>query len=309
MGRNRTNKENTWKYIRRYYAIYLLLILPIAYLFIYRFYPILLQFLLSFKNYRILDGPWRSPWIGLDNFREIFSSPNIVNVFWNTLRISALRLVAGFLPPLFLAIMIFDLSSDKYRKISQTILYIPHFFSWVIIYAIVFALFTKSGIINGYVEAFGGDPQDFLIQSSWFLPLLIGSGIWKELGWGTIIYMAALTNINAELFESAKIDGAGPVRRIRHISLPGILPVVVFILTISLGTIFTNTGTEQILLFYTPATYRVGDVIGTWIYRQGLGELKYSLGASVGLFQSTIGLLLVLITNKLSTKFAGVGIW
>jgi len=302
-------RRNTLKNAKRYYAIYLLLILPLIYLIIYRFYPIILQFLLSFKNYRILDGPWRSPWVGLANFHEIFTSPNIVNVLWNTLEISVLRLIAGFLPPLILSIMIFDLSSDRYRKISQTILYIPHFFSWVIIYAIVYALFTKSGIINGYVEALGGKPQDFLIESNWFLPLLIGSGIWKELGWGTIIYMAALTSINAELYESAKIDGAGPLQRIWHISLPGILPVVVFILTISLGTIFTNAGTEQILLFYTPATYRVGDVIGTWIYRQGLGELKYSLGASVGLFQSTIGLLLVLITNKLSTKFAGVGIW
>jgi putative aldouronate transport system permease protein len=121
--------------------------------------------------------------------------------------------------------------------------------------------------------------------------------------------MAALTNINVELYEAAKIDGAGPMKRLWHISLPGILPVIVFILTISLGTILNNTGTEQILLFYTPATYKVGDVIGTWIYRQGLGQLKYSLGAAVGLFQSIIGLILVMVTNKLSSKFAGVGIW
>lgn len=306
---NRKSKKYIWKNIKRYYIIYILLILPMVYLCVYRYYPIILQFLLAFKNYRILDGPWRSAWVGLDNFREIFSSPNIVNVLINTLRISTLRLVAGFLPPLILALMIFDLSSNKFRKFSQTVLYIPHFFSWVIIYAIVFSLFTKSGIINGYIANMGGKPQDFLIESKWFMPLLIGSGIWKELGWGTIIYMAALTNINTELFDAAKIDGAGPLKRLWYISLPGILPVVVFILTISLGTIFTSTGTEQILLFYTPATYKVADVVGTWIFRQGLGKLKYSLGASVGLFQSVIGLTLVLITNKLSTKFAGVGIW
>jgi len=297
------------KNIKRYSFIYLLLLLPLVYLCIFRYYPIILQFILAFKKYRILDGPWGSAWVGLENFKQVFSSPDIVRVLYNTLIISSYRLIFGFLPPVFLSIMIFDLTSDRFRKISQTVLYIPHFFSWVIIYAIIFALFTKTGIINGVVQHLGGKPQNFLIEAKWFKPLIIGSGIWKEVGWGTIIYMAALGNIDTALYEAAKIDGAGPLKRLWHVSLPGILPVVVFMLTLSLGTIFSDNGTEQILLFYTPATYKVGDVIGTWIYRQGIGKLNYSLGAAVGLFQSIIGFGLVWITNKLANKFAGVGIW
>jgi putative aldouronate transport system permease protein len=295
--------------LKRYAVLYLLIIIPLAYYVIYRYYPMLLQFVLSFKQYRIKDGVWGSPRVGFENFYELFSTPEFQRIFINTIRISILRLIVGFFPPIILAIFLFDMSSTLCRRISQSILYIPHFFSWVIVYAIVFVLFSNTGWVNSFISGMGGDPKDFLIDETYFLPLLIGSALWKELGWGTIIYLAALTGINTELFEAAKIDGAGPFKRIRHITLPGILPVMVFVLTISLGRLLSNVGTEQILLFYSPATYSVGDVIGTWIYRQGLGKLKYSLGAAVSLFESTVGLLMVLACNKLANKVAGVGIW
>lgn len=305
------NKERMYlaKKLKRYRVLYLLILLPLLYYIIYRYYPMLLQIVLSFKQYRILGGVWNSPWVGFDNFLALFKSLEFQRIIVNTIRISVLRLLVGFFPPILLSIMLFDMSSSSYRRISQSVLYIPHFFSWVIVYALVFALFSNTGWVNSVITIFGGEPRDFLIDTKFFLPLLIGSGLWKEFGWSTIIYLAALTGINTELFEAAKIDGAGPLRRIWHITLPGITPVIVFVLTISLGSLMSSVGTEQILLFYSPATYSIGDVMGTWVFRQGLGQLKYSLGAAVSLFEATVGLILVLICNRTAKKVAGVGIW
>lgn len=295
--------------LKRYAPLYMLALIPIAYLCVYRYYPIIAQFALAFKQYKILGGIWGSDWVGFANFSELFGSNEFNRIIVNTVRISVLNLLAGFFPPIILAIMLFDMSSNWYRRVSQSLLYLPHFFSWVVVYNIALALFSNTGYINGMLNAFGFESQDFLMRVDTFLPLLVGSGLWKELGWGTIIYLAALTSIDTELFDVAKIDGAGPLQRIWYITLPGILPVVVFVLTMSLGRIFSAANTEQILLFYGPQNYSVSDVIGTWVYRQGLGKLKYSLGAAVDMFQSMIGLVLVLICNKVASKVAGVGIW
>jgi putative aldouronate transport system permease protein len=235
--------------------------------------------------------------------------PETSRVIVNTIVISLMRLAIGFLPPIILAIFLFDMTSSSFRRISQSILYIPHFFSWVVIYAIVQALFSSSGYFNNVLALFDIPPKNYLMDIKWFYPLLFGSDLWKELGWGTIIYLAALTNIDPQLYEAARVDGAGPIQRIIHITLPGIFPVIAFCLTISLGNILNNTNTEQLLLFYSPATYSIADVIGTWVYRRGLGEFKYSLGSAVSQFNSVVGLVLVLTFNKLSKKFFGVGIW
>jgi putative aldouronate transport system permease protein len=294
---------------RRYRALYLFILVPLVYYVVYRYFPIAAQFILSFKNYRIMGGLWGSPWVGFDNYKSLFSTPETSRVIVNTVVISLLRLAVGFLPPIILAIFLFDMTSSRYRRISQSVLYIPHFFSWVVIYAIVQALFTSSGYVSNIIAAFGGRPKNFLMDIKWFYPLLFGSELWKEIGWSTIIYLAALTNIDPQLYEAARVDGAGPVQRIVHITVPGIFPVIAFCLTIALGNILNNAGTEQLLLFYSPATYSIGDVIGTWVYRRGLGEFKYSLGAAVSQFNSVVGLVLVLFFNRISRKFFGVGIW
>ena len=295
--------------LRRYAILYLLIVIPIAYLFVLRIYPILLQVVLSFKDYTLKQGIWGSRWVGVDNFTELFGSNSFQRILVNTLRISVLRLACGFFPPIILSIMLFDMTSKRFRSFSQSILYIPHFFSWVIVYAIVQVLFQNTGYINAIRVFFGGEPTDFLMDVDYFLPILIGSGIWKGLGWSTIIYLAALTGINIELFEVAKIDGAGPLQRVWYITIPGILPVIAFVLTMSLGSILSAAGSEQIILFYGPANYSVSDVIGTWVYRQGLGKLKYSLGSAVAMFESTVGLILVLLCNWIASRYAGVGIW
>jgi len=302
------NSGSRWNGIKRHWFLYLLLLPAVVYFIVLRFYPMFLQMVLAFKDYRLMEGVWGSPWVGLDNFRHIFEQANFGRVLRNTIEISLLRLGFGFIPPLLLAIFLYDLSKGWLRKVSQTILYIPHFFSWVVIYGIVFALFSHSGFMSLLIEKISGANVEFLMDSGWFRPLLIGSGIWKELGWSTIIYLAALTAIDQTLYEAAKIDGAGPWRRTWHVTLPGLRSIVIFLLTLSLGNIL-YAGGEQVLLFYSPATYDVGDVIDTWIYRQGISQLQYSLATAASLFQSLFGFLLVIGANYFSKKYAQTGIW
>lgn len=302
-------RQSLKRRFKRYLPLYVLLIPPLVYLVVLRYYPIIAQVAISLSNYKIKGGIWHSPFVGLANFRELFSSPSFITIMVNTIRISVMNLLLGFLPPIVLAIALFDMVSVKFSRFAQNLLYIPHFFSWVVIYNITTALLTNTGYLNGILSQLGLPEQNWLMQVSGFLPIIAGTNLWKELGWGTIIYMAALTSIDTSLYEVAKIDGAGPIQRIRYITLPGILPVVVFTLTMSLGRIFSAANTEQILLFYGPANFSVSDTIGTWVYRQGLGKLKYSLGSAVDMFQSLIGLILVLICNKAANKIAGVGIW
>ncbi|WP_246017090.1 ABC transporter permease [Cohnella phaseoli] len=294
--------------MRRYWFLYLLFVPVIVYYLVFRYYPIFLQGILAFKQYKLSSGIWGSPWVGFDNFTYVFARPDFYNVLENTIVISLLRIAFGFFPPIVLAILLFDLRSSWLRRVSQTILYIPHFFSWVIIYGIVFAMFSNTGMVNQLIMGIGGSEQNFLMAPEWFRPLIVGSGIWKEIGWGTIIYLAALTGIDPSIYEAAKVDGAGPLQRIRHITLPGIRPVVVFLFTLSLGSVL-NAGVEQILLFYSPATYEVGDIIDTFVFRQGLNQLQYSMATAVGLFQSVIGLILILSANWLAKRYAGTGIW
>ncbi len=304
--------ESTKKFkvrLKQYRALYLFILIPILYFIVYHYVPIVLQVILSFKEYSISKGLFQSEWVGLRNFIDIFSAPQFTRLIRNTVVISLLRLALGFLPPIVLAILLYDMRSNRFRRISQTILYIPHFFSWVVIYAIVYALFSANGYINSISGVFGNEATNYLMDSKWFYPLLIGSGIWKDVGWGTIIYMAALSDIDPQLFDAAKVDGAGPLQRVWYVTLPSILPIVVFLLTISIGQVLNNTGMEQILLYYSPATYSVADVIDTWVYRVGFGEMRYSMGAALSLFKSGIGLLLILICNKLAIKISGRGIW
>lgn len=294
--------------MKPYWLLYVLLIPILAYYVSLRYYPMVLQLVLSFKQYTLLGGVWGSEWVGWANFEKVFSNPEFYRVLKNTVEISLLRLLVGFFPPILLAILLFDLQSGKLRRLSQTILYIPHFFSWVVIYGVVFAMFSNAGFINQVIGHFGGEARNFLLSETWFRPLLVGSALWKEIGWGTIIYLAGLSMIDTSLYDAAKMDGAGPIRRIWHITLPGIRPVIIFLFTLSLGGIL-NAGGEQILLFYSPATYEVGDIIDTYVYRQGLAQLQYSLATAVSLFQSLIGLILILLFNQVSKKTTDTGIW
>ncbi len=298
-----------WGKIKQHGILYLLFAPVIAYYVLVRYWPIFLAWIAAFKDLKIGSGVFSSEWVGLENFRIVFTDAELLRVIKNTFEISILRLVIGFLPPIFLAIMFHDMVLVRFRKWCQTVMYIPHFFSWVIIYGLVFAFFsTGSGFINNILEMAGMQKVDFLVSSAWFRPILIGSNLWKGLGWGTIIYMAALTAIDKQQYEAAKIDGAGPIKRIIHITFPCILPVVSFVLCINLGFIL-YAGGEQILMFYNSSVYDVADVIDTWVYRIGLGSMRYGVGTAVGLFQSFIGMIVVIVSNYLSKRYTGNGIW
>lgn len=304
-----TKRRSIWRRIVEHRVLYAMFVPVLAYYVIFRYWPIVLAWIVAFKDLQLGSGVFSSPWVGFDNFRILFQDPEIVNVIRNTVEISLLRIVVGFFPPIILAILFHDMSSRRLKRWLQSAVYIPHFFSWVIVYGIVFAFFsTGSGFVNNMLETMGFGRFEFFLSEAWFRPILLGSALWKEIGWSTIIYLAALTTVDPQLYEAAKIDGAGPLKRISAITLPSILPVVTFVLCISLGNIL-YAGGEQIMLFYNKAVLDSADVIETWVYREGLNRLQFSIGTAVGVFQSIIGMGFILASNYLTKKFTGRGIW
>lgn len=294
--------------VRKNWIMYILLIVPIALMFVFNIYPMFLQLVLSLKEYVISEGIWGSEWIGLNNFKTIFTDSDMLRIVGNTILISVSRIFIGIVPPIILAIFLFEMGKDRYRKGVQTILYIPHFFSWVVIYGIAYAFINPEGLINNVITAFGGSPIKILTSESKFIPLLLFTDLWKELGWGTILYIAALSNVNPSLYESAAIDGAGAWKKLIHITLPGIAPTIVFVSVMAVGNVLRGAGFEQIMLFGSE-NMEIAQVIDTWVIWKGLNGLEYGLGAAVAFFQSVIGLVLVLLCNKFSKHYVGIGLF
>lgn len=305
----RLKKKNDLKRrLKKYRALYFILAVCVAYYFLFLYVPIFSGIIISFKDMKVGSSVMNAKWVGLENYRYVLHNPEMFKLLRNTLIISCSRLIFTFLPPIILTIIIFDLRSKRFQKLCQTTVYIPHFFSWVIIYGIAFAFFSGSGLINDIVEMLGGKRVDFFTSKKAFVPMLIGTQIWKEAGWGTILYFAALTGINPELYEAAKIDGAGPLQRIKAVTLPAMLPIITFSLIMALGSILNNDF-EQIMLFYNPAVYEVGDIIDTWVYRVGLGRMEYGVGAAVSMLKAIVSLILIVSANAFSKKTTGRGMF
>ncbi len=288
-------------YMRRYWQLYALLMLPIAYFLIFRYGP-MYGIQIAFKDFNFFQGITGSEWIGLDAFREVFAMRDFHLALRNTLMLNFLDLLVSFPAPLILAVLLFEMRHQWFKRLSQTILYIPHFISWVIIGGIVYQVFgTQSGMINNMLKALGLEAIPFLTEkSSWLLTYLF-VGVWQSAGWGTIIYLAALTAINKELFEAAQIDGAGRLKRIWHVTLPGIKPTIVVLLIINLGHMIT-IGFERPYVIGNLAVREYADVLSTFVYRIGLQSGQYTLATVVGLFQAVVGLVFVLSANYLSKK-------
>lgn len=293
---------------QRYWALYLMLLVIVAYYLVFHYTPIAMGVMMAFKDVKLGMSIMDAPWVGWENFVYVVQDPEILRVVVNTLILSCMRLFWGFWPPIVLAIMIFDLTSAAYKRVCQTIVYIPYFFSWVVVYGVVFAFFSGNGMINNVLNTLGFGKQEFLMNSGAFRWLLVGSQVWKGVGWGTILYFAAMTGVNPELYEAAKLDGAGPIQRTRVVTLPAMMPVITFSLIMSLGQILNNDF-EQVLLFYNSAVYSVGDIIETWVYRVGLGKMQYSVGSAVSLLKAIIGMVLILVANSFSRKVTGRGMW
>lgn len=284
-----------------------MLLFPLIYFFIFKYGP-MYGVQIAFKDFNFFQGISGSKWIGLDAFREVFNNQEFYKTLRNTLMLNFLDLLVSFPAPLILAIMLYELNIGWFKRLSQTILYIPHFISWVIIGGIVTQVFgTQSGMINNLMEAVGLNAVPFLTEkNSWLVTYLI-TGVWQSAGWGTILYLAALTGINRELFEAAEIDGANRFQRIRHISIPGLKTTIVTLLIIQLGNMI-SIGFERPYVIGNMAVRDYSDVLSTFVYRIGIESGQYTIATVVGLFQAVVGLVFLLIANFASKRLTGDGI-
>jgi putative aldouronate transport system permease protein len=265
--------------------------------------------LLAFKDFSPRLGILGSPWVGLDHFKFLFfQSPDFMRIFRNTLLISCYHIIFGFPAPIILALLLNELRYGMFKRIAQSISYIPHFFSWVVLSGIVIVMLSPSeGPVNYLLQLLNIEPIYFLADPDYFRSTLVATGIWKEIGWGTIIYLAALTGIDPTLYEAAVIDGANRRKQIWNITLPSILPVITIMFILSLGGIL-NAGFDQIFNLYNAAVYEVADVIDTYVYRAGIVGAQFGLTTAVGLFKNVIGIALVLSTNYVMKKLGQEGV-
>jgi putative aldouronate transport system permease protein len=294
--------------IWKHRAIYLMLALPLLYFLVFKYWP-LWNTQIAFKDFKPVLGVEASPFVGFKNFATFFKSYYFSQLIINTLIFSTAKLILGLPLAIILALAIYESSFRFLRKITQTAAYLPHFLSWVIIYGVLLALLSPgSGMINEIIKASGGKPIAFLASPQWFRAVVIGSDIWKETGWSTIIYLAALMAIDPVLFEAASVDGASRLQRIWHISLPGIASVIVVVTLLRLGNIL-DAGFGQIFVLYSLPVFSVGDIIDTWVYRQGILEFQFSLATAVGLFKGVIGLTLIYVSSKIAKRLAGTGLY
>jgi len=288
--------------------LYLLLIPGIIFILIFKYAP-MYGITIAFKDFNIFKGLADSPWVGWEHFERLFHSREFARVFRNTLIISLYKIVFLFPLPIIFAILMNEMKNMVFKRGIQTVVYLPHFLSWVIVGGLFLDLLSSNGgMVNRLIEAFGGTSISFFMDNSVFRSVLITSAGWKEVGWSMIIYLAAIAGIDPQLYEAAKIDGANRFRQMWHITLPGMVPIIVLMFILRLGSIL-EAGTEQILVMYNPIVYEVSDVIGTYVYRMGLGQQDYSFSTAVGLFDSVVGLILILSGNYLSRKFTQRGIW
>jgi len=280
-----------------------LLVPSLTYYLIFRYIPIY-NAQIAFKEFRPLLGVEGSPWVGFQHFQAFFRSFYFNQLIVNTVFFSVAKLVLGMPAAIILALAINESRFRTFRALVQTLTYLPHFVSWVIMLGLLLALLSpSSGMINEAIKALGGQPTPFLTSRDWFRPVVVLSDIWKETGWSTILYLAALLGINPELYEAAAVDGASRWRRIWHISLPGIVPVVVLVTLLRLGSIL-DAGFNQIFVLYSVPVYSVADIIDTWVYRSGVLDFQFSLATAVGLFKGVIGLILILVANRVAKRLA-----
>lgn len=301
-------RRSIWKGVKRDRFLYLLALPGIVFFILFKYVP-MWGILISFQDYSPYQGMWASPWIGFEHYIRFFSNPDFLILFRNTMAINLLSLIFFFPLPILLSVMMNELRGNKFRKTIQSIVYLPHFLSWVIIVGITFLLLsTGEGIVNQLLVAAGLNKIDFLTNPNYFWVLLTVQSIWKDAGWGTVLFLAAMAGIDPQLNEAAKIDGAGRLRQIWHITLPGIRSVVVILLILRIGHIM-DVGFEQVFLMMNGAVSEVADVFDTYVYRLGIKQGQLSFSTAVGVFKSFVGLILVIGANNLAKKFGEDGVY
>ena len=295
------------RYVASNYELYIMIVPVIIFYLIFMYWP-MYGVLMAFQNYKPMLGISGSEWVGFDNFLTFFNSVNFVRVLKNTLSISVGTLLFSFPTPIILALSINEVRNKYFKKTVQTVTYMPHFISLVITCSLIREFTANTGIITQLAQLFGYSGKTMLSQPGLFVPIYIISGIWQEIGWNSIIYLAALSSIDAQLYEAAEIDGAGKLVQTIHVTLPGILPTIIILFIMKMGTLL-SVGYEKILLLYNPGIYETADVISTYVYRLGFESSNYSLSTAVGLFNSVINIILLCVSNKISDKVSGTSLF
>nr|WP_245987694.1 ABC transporter permease subunit [Cohnella lupini] len=297
-----------WKLIRGNLGLYALLVPGLLFLLLFKYAP-MYGIIIAFQDFNIFAGVAASDWVGLAQFEKLIHSDEFLQVLANTLLISLYKIVILFPIPIVLALLLNEVRKMLFKRTIQTIIYLPHFLSWVIISGLFLNILSPSGgIVNEVIRSLGGQPISFMTDNDLFRSIVVFTAGWKEIGWNAIVFIAAIAGIEQEQYEAASIDGAGRIKQMISITLPGILPIIMLMLILRIGSLL-DAGTEQILTMYNPLVYENGDVIGTYVYRMGLGQQDYSFSTAVGLFNSAVGFLLIVIGNSLSRKFLQRSIW
>lgn len=293
---------------RKYAYQYHLMLFPVmVFLIIFHIIPCF-GIVIAFQKFIPAKGILGSQFVGLKYFEQMFSMPNSWRVFRNTFIIACWKILMNMVVPVTFAILLNEIRHNGFKRTAQTIIYLPHFMSWVVLAIPIMNIFAYDGIVNNLIHAMGGDRIMFLASNTWFRPILIITDVWKEFGFGTIVYLAAITGIDPALYEAAVIDGASRRQRMVHVTFPGMLPTIVLLATRSLGNVL-NAGFDQIYNLYIPAVYETADIIDTYVYRAGLIDMNYSLSTAVGLMKSVISIVLILTSNHLAYKFANYRIF
>lgn len=305
--KNGQKQQRALRLLGKYWPYYLMMLPGLVYFALLKYAP-MYGVLIAFKDFKIKKGIWGSPWVGLQNFRTFFTSTYCSRLIGNTLIISLTKLVLSSFMSVFFALLLNECTKRRFKRLVQTVSYMPHFLSWVIIYGIVYLFCSESaGYINRIVRMLTGSAIPIMTSNTYFRGLLYFTELWKNTGYASIIYMSVIVGIDPGLYEAATIDGASRWQRIVHITLPAIRSTFIMLTIMNIGKIM-NAGFDQIYVFYSPQVYQTGDIIDTYVYRAGLEEMRYGLSTAVGLFKNVIGFTLVFTTNRIAQKW-GEGLW
>jgi putative aldouronate transport system permease protein len=300
-------RERLLKDVARNKYIYLMLVPVVAYYLVFHYGP-MYGALMAFQDYSPTKGIWGSQWIGFENFTTFFSSVYFQRLIRNTLAINLIELFFAFPAPIILALLLNEITSPAFKRTVQTITYLPHFVSLVVVIGMMVDFLARDGLINNLIGAVGVAPIPFLQRADWYWWLFVGSGIWQGVGWGSIVYLAAITNIDPTLYEAATVDGANRWHQLRHITIPSIMPTIIIFLILRIGSMM-SVGYEKTILMYNSMTYETADVINSYVYRKGVLNADYGFSAAVGLFNSVINFGLLLIANRLSKRVSEMGLF
>lgn len=294
--------------IRKYWPLHLMILPGFLLVLVYSYGP-MAGLIIAFKKFMPSKGIWGSPWIGMDNFNFVLSLPDTSQIIRNTIIIAVMKMAAGLIVPIIVALLLNEVRKAAFKRTVQTLIYLPHFLSWIILGGILIDILSPSqGIVNKLLGLFGVDPIFFLGDNRWFRFTLVFSDVWKEFGFSTIVYLAALTSINPVLYEAAEIDGANRWRQTWHVTLPGMLPIIILLGTLSLGSVL-NAGFEQVFNLYSTPVYETGDIIDTYVYRIGIQKAQYGIATAIGLFKSVVSLAFISLSYFLAYRFANYRIF